>query len=57
MSYRRSSEKPAAYRRQIQELREQLRAVQRDIEPEPVQDYASDFTFVRATRTRIPSSA
>ena len=47
MNYRESSEKLAAYRRQIRELREEMRVVQRAIEPEPVEDY----TFRRAGGT------
>ena len=39
MTYKDSSEKLAAYRRQIQELREKMRAVQSAIEPEQVEDY------------------
>jgi predicted dithiol-disulfide oxidoreductase (DUF899 family) len=47
MNYQESSVKLAGYRQQIQELREQMRAVQRAIEPDPVQDY----TFRRADGT------
>jgi len=39
MTYRESSEKLAAYRREIRELHEKMRSVQSTIEPEPVRDY------------------
>jgi predicted dithiol-disulfide oxidoreductase (DUF899 family) len=40
MTYRESSQNLAAYRQQIRELRERIRAVQSTIEPELVEDYA-----------------
>jgi predicted dithiol-disulfide oxidoreductase (DUF899 family) len=40
MDYRESSDKLATYREQIRQVREQMRAVQRAVEPEPVQDYS-----------------
>jgi predicted dithiol-disulfide oxidoreductase (DUF899 family) len=39
MSYKESSERLAVYRRQIAELRRQMREVQADAEPEEVRDY------------------
>jgi len=47
MDYRESSDKLTAYREQIRQLREQMRAVQCAVEPEPVQDY----TFRHAAGT------
>src|SRR5262249_36176798 len=45
MSYKHTAEKLADYRRQIRELRQNMRDVQAAIEPEPVKDY----TFRRAS--------
>lgn len=39
MRYQEASEKLSGYRRQINELREKMRSVQQDVEPEPVKDY------------------
>jgi len=44
MSYKHTAEKLADYRRQIRELRQNMRDVQAAVEPEPVKDY----TFRRA---------
>jgi predicted dithiol-disulfide oxidoreductase (DUF899 family) len=39
MSYRETTAKLAAYRREIAVLRDQMRALQKDVEPEEVDDY------------------
>lgn len=43
MTYRDTSEKLAAWRKQIAELRQKMRAAQSTVQPEPVQDY--EFTI------------
>ena len=48
MSYRETTEKLAAWRQQIAELRQRMRDAQASVEPEPVRDYA--FTGVEGSK-------
>jgi hypothetical protein len=52
MSYKHTAEKLADYRRQIRDLRQKMRDVQAEVEPEPVKDY----TFRRAGGGSVPLS-